>query len=49
MTDHEVKPFVGRAVRVTLADGRILAGTLHRDGRVECRLPRGLRPDPTGW
>ena len=31
MTDHEVKPFVGRAVRVTLADGRILAGTLHRE------------------
>ena len=31
MTDHEVNPFVGRAVRVTLADGRILAGTLHRE------------------
>lgn len=31
MTDQEVKPFVGKPVRVTLADGRILAGTLHGD------------------
>ncbi len=32
MTDSEIKPYVGSAVRVTLADGRILAGTLHSHG-----------------
>ncbi len=38
MTDKEIKPFVGTAVRATLADGRILAdgrvlaGTLHSHG-----------------
>jgi hypothetical protein len=32
MTDEEVHPFVGKPVRVTLADGRILAGTLHTEG-----------------
>ena len=31
MTDQEVEPFVGKPVRVTLADARILAGTLHAD------------------
>ena len=31
MTDDEIKEFVGKPVRVTLADGRILAGTLHAD------------------
>jgi predicted metal-dependent phosphoesterase TrpH len=31
MTDQEVQPFVGKPVRVTLADTRILAGTLHAD------------------
>jgi small nuclear ribonucleoprotein (snRNP)-like protein len=31
VTDQEVTPFVGKPVRVTLADGRILAGTLHAD------------------
>ena len=31
MTDQEVQPFVGKPVRVTLADERILAGTLHAD------------------
>ena len=31
MTDQEVHPFVGKPVRVTLADGRILAGTLHAE------------------
>ena len=31
MTDQEVQPYVGKAVRVTLADERILAGTLHAD------------------
>lgn len=31
MTDQEVQAFVGKAVRVTLADGRVLAGTLHAD------------------
>jgi hypothetical protein len=28
MTDEEVKPFLGKPVRVTLADRRILAGVL---------------------
>ena len=31
MTDDEIGPFVGKPVRVTLADGRIAAGTLHVD------------------
>ena len=31
MTDDEVQPWVGKPVRVTLADGRVLAGTLHAD------------------
>jgi len=31
MTEDEVKPFVGKAVRITLDDGRVLAGTLHAD------------------
>ncbi len=29
MTDQEINPFLGKAVRVTLADGRVLAGVLH--------------------
>ena len=33
MTDAEVRPYVGKPVRVTLDDGRVLAGTLHaQDG-----------------
>ena len=28
MTDQEIKPYVGKAVRVTLADRRVLAGVL---------------------
>ena len=32
MHDNEIQPFVGTPVRVTLADGRILAGTLHAHG-----------------
>ena len=32
MHDNEVQPYVGTAVRITLADGRILAGTLHAHG-----------------
>jgi hypothetical protein len=32
MTDQEIKPFVGTPVRLTLADGRVLAGTLHSHG-----------------
>jgi hypothetical protein len=32
MTIDEMTPFVGKAVRVTMADGRILAGTLHSHG-----------------
>ncbi len=31
MTDQELKPYVGKPVRLTLADGRLLAGTLHMD------------------
>jgi hypothetical protein len=31
MTDSEVQPWVGKPVRATLADGRIIAGTLHAD------------------
>jgi hypothetical protein len=31
MTDQEVQPYIGKPVRVTLADGRILAGTFHAD------------------
>jgi hypothetical protein len=31
MTDAEVSPFVGKPVRLTLADGRVIAGTLHAD------------------
>jgi len=31
MTDQEIKPFLGKPVRVTLADGRLIAGTLHGD------------------
>jgi hypothetical protein len=29
MTDKEIQPFVGKPVRATLADGRVLAGVLH--------------------
>jgi hypothetical protein len=32
MTIEEMTPFVGKPVRVTMADGRILAGTLHSHG-----------------
>ncbi len=31
MTDQELRDYAGKPVRVTLADGRILAGTLHAD------------------
>jgi hypothetical protein len=31
MTDEEVRQYVGKAVRITLDDGRVLAGTLHSD------------------
>ncbi len=31
MTDDEVRPYVGKPVRLTLDDGRVLAGTLHED------------------
>jgi hypothetical protein len=31
MTDDEVRPYVGKPVRLTLDDGRVLAGTLHAD------------------
>lgn len=31
MTDSEVRPWVGKPVRATLADGRVIAGTLHAD------------------
>jgi hypothetical protein len=32
MTDDEVRPHVGRPVRITLDDGKVLAGTLHAEG-----------------
>ena len=32
MTNEEIKPFVGKAVRMTLADTTVLAGTLHSHG-----------------
>ena len=32
MTNEEIKPFVGMPVRLTKADGTILAGTLHSHG-----------------
>ena len=28
MTDQEIKPYVGKPVRATLADGRVVAGVL---------------------
>ncbi|HEY0615000.1 MAG TPA: hypothetical protein VGC96_10185 [Candidatus Elarobacter sp.] len=31
MTDDEVRPWVGKPVRLTLDDGQVLAGTLHAD------------------
>jgi hypothetical protein len=31
MTDDEVRPWLGKPVRVTLDDGTVLAGTLHGD------------------
>jgi hypothetical protein len=31
MTDSEVRPWVGKPVRATLADGRVIAGTLHAE------------------
>jgi hypothetical protein len=31
MTEDEVRRYVGGAVRLTLDDGRVLAGTLHAD------------------
>jgi len=31
MTDQEVAPYLGKPVRLTLADGRILAGTFQND------------------
>jgi hypothetical protein len=32
MTDQEIQPYVGKPVRATLADGRVLAGVLHAAG-----------------
>jgi hypothetical protein len=32
MTDDEVQPWVGKAVRLTLSDASLLAGTLHAEG-----------------
>ncbi len=31
MTDSEVRPWLGKPIRATLADGRVIAGTLHAD------------------
>lgn len=32
MTEDEVQPYVGKPVRITMADGEIVAGTLHMHG-----------------
>jgi hypothetical protein len=32
MTNDEVQPYVGKAVRLTRSDGSVLAGTLHAAG-----------------
>ena len=32
MHDDEIEPYIGKPVRLTLADGRVLAGTLHAHG-----------------
>jgi hypothetical protein len=32
MTNDEVQPYVGKAVRLTRSDGSVLAGTLHAIG-----------------
>jgi hypothetical protein len=32
MTPEEVQPYVGKAVRIQMADGEMLAGTLHMQG-----------------
>lgn len=31
MTDDEVQPWIGKAVRVTLTDASLVAGTLHAE------------------
>ena len=31
MTNDEVQPYVGKAVRLTQSDGSVLAGTLHAE------------------
>ena len=31
MTEAEVRPWIGKPVRLTLDDGRVLAGTLHAE------------------
>ena len=31
MTDSQVRPWVGKSVRATLDDGRVVTGTLHAD------------------
>ncbi|GAC1476129.1 MAG: hypothetical protein NVS2B8_15500 [Vulcanimicrobiaceae bacterium] len=31
MTDSDLQRYIGKAIRATLADGRVLAGTLHAD------------------
>lgn len=32
MTNDEVQPWIGKAVRVTLTDASLVAGTLHAEG-----------------
>lgn len=47
MTDDEVKPWVGKPVRVTLADGRVVAGTLHADaGHGHGHMHYAIASDP---
>jgi small nuclear ribonucleoprotein (snRNP)-like protein len=47
MTDDEVRPYVGKPVRITLDDGRVLAGTLHADdGHGHGHMHYALVSDP---
>ena len=53
MTDDEVRPWVGKPVRITLDDGRVLAGTLHaEDGHGHGHSHYSVVSDPVrpdGW
>lgn len=47
MTNQELQPFVGNAVRLRLADGSVLAGTLHvEDGHGHSHTHYTVVSDP---